>query len=532
MLELEDVRSGYGKLEILQSASLRVPDGAIVGIIGPNGAGKSTLLKTAFGYLAPWAGRIALDGREIAGRRPDEIMRCGVGYLAQAGGLFAEMTVHDNLVLGGYTVSRADKRRAIDSVYARFPLFHERRRQLAGALSGGEQRLLAIARALIVRPRLLLLDEPSAALAPRFIDQVYATLVALNRDGLAMLIVEQNVEAILAVAHRVFVLDLGRNAFDGTPAELRGSDRIRRLYLGEEERGLMLESLLEFLIQGLVLGGLYALFAVGLSLIFGVLDVINVAHGEFFAVGGYLAFAAVVLLHLPGALGVLGAAVGTFLLGLCVYPLLIAPLKRRLGGRPQGPLYLVLTLGLSTFLQSSLLAIAGGDYLRVPPQVSGILDLGVTAVSHQRLLVLGAAAVLLTALFAFLRFHPEGLAVRAVALNPDAAQAMGINLPRIFALTLALGVALAGVGGALMAPLFNVYPAVGFPLTIKAFAITILGGMGNPAGALVASFLVSIAESLSVMVIPSQWQNLIAFAVMIVMLLVRPRGLFGRAVSR
>jgi len=239
-----------------------------------------------------------------------------------------------------------------------------------------------------------------------------------------------------------------------------------------------------------------------------------------------------VLLHLPGALGVLGAAVGTFLLGLAVYPLLIAPLKRRLGGRPPGPLYLVLTLGLSTFLQSSLLAIAGGDYLRVPPQVSGILDLGVTAVSHQRLLVLGVAAALLTALFAFLRWHPQGLAVRAVSLNPDAAQAMGIDLPRIFALTLALGVSLAGVGGALMAPLFTVYPAVGFPLTIKAFAITILGGMGNPAGALVASFLVSVAESLSVMVIPSQWQSLIAFAVMIVMLLIRPRGLFGRGDAR
>ena len=234
MLELEGVRSGYGKLEILQSASLRVPDGAIIGIIGPNGAGKSTLLKTAFGYLPPFAGRIALDGRDIAGRRPDEIMRRGVGYLAQAGGLFAEMTVHDNLVLGGYTVSRAEKRQAIDHVYARFPLFRDRRRQLAGALSGGEQRLLAIARALIVRPRLLLLDEPSAALAPRFIDEVYATIEALNRDGLALLIVEQNVEAILAVAHRVFVLDLGQNAFDGTPAELRASDSIRRLYLGEE----------------------------------------------------------------------------------------------------------------------------------------------------------------------------------------------------------------------------------------------------------------------------------------------------------
>jgi len=234
MLQLEAVCSGYGKLEIIQAASLQVPDGAIVGIIGPNGAGKSTLLKTAFGYLTPSAGRMVFDGRDLAGRRPDEIMRFGVGYLSQAGGLFAEMTVQDNLVLGGYTVSRAVKRQAIDEVYARFPIFRDRRRQLAGSLSGGEQRLLAIARALIAHPRLLLLDEPSAALAPRFIDEIYATLEALNRDGLALLIVEQNVEAILAVAHRVFVLDLGQNAFDGTPAELRASDRIRRLYLGED----------------------------------------------------------------------------------------------------------------------------------------------------------------------------------------------------------------------------------------------------------------------------------------------------------
>jgi branched-chain amino acid transport system permease protein len=294
----------------------------------------------------------------------------------------------------------------------------------------------------------------------------------------------------------------------------------------------MLESLLEFVIQGLVLGGLYALFAVGLSLIFGVLDVINVAHGEFFAIGGYLAFGGIVLLHLPAGAGVLGATLGTFLVGLAVYPLLLAPLRRRLGRRPPGPLYLVLTLGLSTFLQSSLLAVAGGEYLRVPPHVRGILDLAVTAVSYQRLLVLGTALLLLGGLFAFLRFHREGLAVRAVAQNPEAAQAMGINLPRVFALTVALGAALAGAGGALMAPLFNVYPAVGFPLTIKAFAITILGGMGNLAGALAASFVVSLAEALSVMIIPSEWQNLIAFAVMILVLLLRPQGLLGRAVTR
>lgn len=294
----------------------------------------------------------------------------------------------------------------------------------------------------------------------------------------------------------------------------------------------MWESLLDFLVVGVILGGLYALFAVGLSLIFGVLDVINVAHGEFFAVGGYLVFAAVVLLGLPPPAGIAGAALGAFALGLAVYPLLLAPLKRRLGNRPHGPLYLVLTLGLSTFMQNSLLAVVGGEYLQVPPHVGGILELSVTAVSYQRLLVLLAAAVLLGGLFCFLRFHRQGLAVRAVAQNPDAAQATGINLPWIFSLTLALGVGLAGVGGALMAPLFNVYPAVGFPLTIKAFAITILGGMGNLVGALVASLVIGVAESLSVIVIPSEWQNLIAFAVMILVLLVRPQGLLGRAVVR
>jgi branched-chain amino acid transport system permease protein len=147
-------------------------------------------------------------------------------------------------------------------------------------------------------------------------------------------------------------------------------------------------------------------------------------------------------------------------------------------------------------------------------------------------LVFVAAMALLAALFAFLTFHRQGVAIRAVAQNPDAAQAMGIHLVRIFSLTIALGVGLAGAGGALIAPQFNVYPAVGLPLTIKAFAITILGGMGNVIGALIASLVIGITEALAVMVIPSQWQNLIAFAVMVLVLLVRPQGLLGRAVSR
>jgi len=242
MLEVAEVRSGYGRLEILQGVSLSVAPGAIVGVIGPNGAGKSTLLKTIFGYLAPFSGGITLDGESLVGLRPDQILRRGAGFVAQAGGLFAEMTVHDNLLLGGYGLpSRREAAAAVDAAYERFPRLRERRRQQAGSLSGGEQRALALARALVMRPRLLLLDEPSAALAPRFIDEVYEAIRALNRSGLALLIVEQNVEMILGVAHRVFVLDLGQNAFDGEPAELRGTDRIRRLYLGESRRDIQVE---------------------------------------------------------------------------------------------------------------------------------------------------------------------------------------------------------------------------------------------------------------------------------------------------
>jgi branched-chain amino acid transport system permease protein len=288
------------------------------------------------------------------------------------------------------------------------------------------------------------------------------------------------------------------------------------------------EEILEFLILGLVLGGIYALFAVGLTLIFGVLDIINVAHGEFFAIGGYAIYIAMVVFKLPPAAGLVMATVAAFLVGLAVYPLLLAPLKKRLGRRAPGPLFLVLTLGLSALMQNSMLAAAGGEYLKVPPAIKGGLDLSFTYISNQRLLIVAVASLSLAALFLFLRFHRQGMAIRAVAQNPAAAQSVGIPLGRIFTLTVGLGCALAGLAGGLIAPLFSVYPAVGFTLTIKAFAITILGGMGNLVGALVASLIIATVEAMSVLVIPSEWQNAIAFGTMILVLLVRPSGLFGK----
>jgi ABC-type branched-subunit amino acid transport system ATPase component len=235
MLEISGLRAGYGRLEILQGVDLMVSEGEVVGIIGPNGAGKSTLVKAVFAYAQVFAGSVAFQGASLLGLSPDRVMRRGLGYVGQASGLFPDMTVRENLMLGGYTLpSRRAVGVALERVLERFALLRERAGQLAGSMSGGQQRLLSVARALMTSPRLLILDEPSAALSVRAIEEVYDQLGALNREGVTLLIVEQNVETILAAAHRVVVLDTGRNAFGGTAAELRASDRIRRLYLGED----------------------------------------------------------------------------------------------------------------------------------------------------------------------------------------------------------------------------------------------------------------------------------------------------------
>ena len=235
MLAVEGVSAGYGRLEILHKVSLDVGPGEIVGIIGPNGAGKSTLLKTIFGYLPPFEGSIRFDGDDPGGPFARRVMRQGIGYVAQAGGIFADMSVHENLVLGGYSLgSRRAATAAIERVYAQFPLFRDRARQRAGSLSGGEQRALAVARTLVVAPA-----SSSSTSRRRRWRRASSTRsmrrsAALNQSGIALLIVEQNVRRILDAAHRVVVLDMGRNAFAGASAELRQSDRIRRLYLGED----------------------------------------------------------------------------------------------------------------------------------------------------------------------------------------------------------------------------------------------------------------------------------------------------------
>ena len=233
LLVAESVTAGYGKIDILQEVSLEVRAGEIVSIIGPNGAGKSTALKTIVGFLVPRHGRILFDGEEINGQPPNVVLRRGLAYVPQGRVVFPEMTVRENLEMGAYIEGDAARvRDAFERVFALFPILAERHGQTAGTMSGGEQQMVAIARALMTTPRLIMLDEPSLGLSPKFVTLIFEKLVEMRKAGYTLAIVEQNAARALAVADRGYVLELGRNRFEGTGQQLLADPEVKRLYLG------------------------------------------------------------------------------------------------------------------------------------------------------------------------------------------------------------------------------------------------------------------------------------------------------------
>jgi branched-chain amino acid transport system ATP-binding protein len=233
LLAAESLTAGYGRMDILHDVSLTVDVNEIVSIIGPNGAGKSTAFKTIVGFLRPRAGRVLFNGEEITGLRPDLVLRRGLAYVPQGRIVFPQMTVLENLEMGAY-IERAPARvaAALERVYALFPILAERRKQNAGTMSGGEQQMVAIARALMTTPRLILLDEPSLGLSPKFVTLIFEKLIALRQAGYTLMLVEQNATRALAVADRAYVLELGRNRFEGPGPRLLADPEVKRLYLG------------------------------------------------------------------------------------------------------------------------------------------------------------------------------------------------------------------------------------------------------------------------------------------------------------
>jgi len=232
LLAVDALHAGYGPVEVLRGVALTVGAGEVVAVLGANGAGKTTTMRALSGMIAR-TGRVELDGRDITKSSPDEIVRSGIAHVPQGRGTFVDLTVDDNLRVGAYARRDSDVAADLDRWFEVFPRLKERRAQRAGNLSGGEQQMLAIARALMSRPRLLLCDEPSLGLAPIVTQSLFRTLAQLNRDdGIAILLVEQNASLALDIADRVYLLETGEIVAAGTAGDMRGNDSVRKAYLG------------------------------------------------------------------------------------------------------------------------------------------------------------------------------------------------------------------------------------------------------------------------------------------------------------
>jgi len=231
LLKAEEVTSGYGDMEVLHGVSIEVGEGEIVTVIGPNGAGKSTLLKTIFGLIKPTAGEITFKEKEIIGLAPDQIVRQGMSYVPQVDNVFPSLTVHENLEMGAFILTD-DFSKRLENVYELFPILKERRKQRVGKMSGGERQMVAMGRALMLNPKLLLLDEPSAALAPNLRAMIFDRITSINKTGVAILIVEQNAKESLRLSDRGYVLASGQNRFEDTGENLLANEEIGQLYLG------------------------------------------------------------------------------------------------------------------------------------------------------------------------------------------------------------------------------------------------------------------------------------------------------------
>ena len=231
ILRVDNVTVGYSKIDILHDVSLLLGKGEIVSIIGPNGAGKSTLLKTIFGLLQPRNGSVYLRDKDITGEKPERLVRQGISYVPQVFNVFPSMTIQENLEMGAFTRSD-DFSSRIDEIYELFPVLGERRNQRVGNLSGGQRQMVAMGRALMLDPQVLLLDEPSAGLAPKFVSMIFERITDINNSGVSLILVEQNAREALNMAHRGYVLATGKNVLDGEAKALLANKEVGHLYLG------------------------------------------------------------------------------------------------------------------------------------------------------------------------------------------------------------------------------------------------------------------------------------------------------------
>ena len=547
MLTIRNLQTGYGKVQILRGIDMSVPEGRIVALLGGNGTGKSTLLKAVSGLLPVWSGSIEFNGEEIRNRKPHVIVRRGLTQVTQGKDMYPAMTVEENLRIGAYTRSdkagvAADMRKVFDY----FPVLGERRRQLAATLSGGEVQMLVIGRGLMASPKLIMLDEPSSALAPRVVLDIFRNVKRINsNEGITILLVEQK-RAHGPPAGRVRLRDPRRRdphrggcarphqRRQRAPRLPRRHRRRRRGGDGplrpDHRRGddTAMDLLLDFIIVGLSIGIVYGLVALGISLIFSGLDIVHFAHGEVYMIGAFIGIAIVSISGVPYFGALVGAMIVTGIVGVVIERVFYRRLTRGGGGYTVAGMGMIICgFGMSVALQNVAYLIWGAAPHPYPVSFGMPIFIGNIALPKSYLYILVSAVVLMVVLHTFLTRTKLGLAVRAVAYNKDTSYLMGVNVPVMISLIFGVACAMAACAGVLIGPINYVQIEMGYLMLLKAFAAAVVGGFGSLPGALLGGVVVGLFETLCAGYLIASYKDIYAFLLLIVVLMVRPTGLLG-----
>ncbi len=497
----------------------------MVGLLGRNGVGKSTTLKAVAGLVHPSRGEVRFEGRPITGSPAHRVARLGIGYVPEERRIFPLLTVIENLRTGldRHGVSAARKKELLDKTYEYFPVLAERRSQAGGTLSGGEQQMLAIARAMMLEPKIILLDEPTEGLMPRMVSQIREIIALLHQERVAVLLVEQNVPLTLEAPSGC---TFWRRAWCGITRRPRSSGSTTRSSTSiwacsmELLQSIPFDQLLIQTLNGIVTGMILALVASGLTLIFGIMDVVNFAHGELFMLGAYVG---VLVLAATGDfwIALVIASLVIALLGAAIYLTTLRPLFGR------DPLTTILaTFGVSLVLQNYALWQFGPVARKIQEPFTGHFNLFYLDYPWYRLVIALLSAAIIGGLWLFLKFGTYGIWIRATMQDRVMAQAMGIPVPWVLTVVFAIGAGMAGASGVLFGPLVGVNHAMGLDWILKAFIVVVVGGMGNLAGSIAAAIFISLLEAYASLWVSPAQAVIVSFVVLILTLLFRPTGLF------
>ena len=529
ILEADDLHAQYGSTVVLHGLRFAVEAGGITTILGANGAGKTTTLR-AVCAMVKTSGEVRFDGQRIDGKTTENIVRLGIAHTPEGRGTFVDLTVEENLRLGAYARrDRSGLEGAYEKVYQHFPVLAERRRQQAGTLSGGEQQMLAVARALMSGPRLLLLDEPSLGLAPLIVREIFRIVRSDQPRGGRERPPRGAERRPRARPGRPGLSARDRPRGDVGPGR-RAQEGRRHPALVPRLLGARMDIFVQQVVSGLATGGIYASLALALVMIYQATDVVNFAQGEMAMFSTYLAWT-FLQAGMPYWVAFCCTVVVAFVGGLVIERVVIRPVEN-------APILsiVIVTLGLLVILNST----AGWiySYIQKPfpsPFPSKPIRIGNIVFGAHDLGAIGVTLVVLALLFAFFRYTTLGLAMRAAAQNPASSRLCGIRVSWMLALGWGLAAAFGAVAGIMVAPVVFLDPNMMVGIQLYAFAAATVGGFTSPLGAVVGGLLVGVTENLVgtyVSFIGTELKLTVALAMIIVVLLVRPSGLFGRTVVR